>query len=56
MRLCSKFSKHIHKSRGKAELHLRGLRKNLDKNYDGMVYPCGICGGWHIGRRKRKRK
>lgn len=48
-RRCVKVS---HPSRGAAEAHLRSLTK-LDTSYDGKVYPCIYCHGWHIGRAKK---
>lgn len=51
MILCHQTGKHSHKSSGAAEAQLRGLVQR--KGYDGHVYPCIYCQGWHVGRRKK---
>lgn len=43
--------KQVHYSRGKADAHLRQLKRNGE--YSGRVYPCIQCGGFHVGREKR---
>lgn len=47
--ICITTSKETH-TREKARSHLRGLR--IRKQYDGQVYRCRHCGGWHVGSRK----
>ena len=47
-----------HKNRRVAQAMLR-LLKGWKKNYDGHVYHCGDCNGYHVGRpdmRMHKRK
>jgi hypothetical protein len=44
--------KQRHPSRGLAEAHLRSLVRNRE-GYDGRVYPCEECCGWHVGRAKK---
>lgn len=48
--------KQRHASQGQATAHLRGLRDRrlaIGLTYDGHVYPCLECAGWHIGRAKK---
>jgi hypothetical protein len=51
--ICAYTSKETH-TREKARSHLRGLR--IRKQYDGQVYHCRWCGGWHVGSRKGVRR
>jgi hypothetical protein len=48
---CQKTGKQIHLSINKAQKHLIRLKEM--KNYEGKVYGCLYCGGWHIGRQKK---
>lgn len=43
--------KHSHRSIGAAEAHLRSLKAKR-KAYDGDVYACDKCHGWHVGRER----
>jgi hypothetical protein len=52
MEVCAKSGKHGHPSQGKAEAQLRNL-KELNE-YEGVVYACESCKGWHVGRLKQK--
>ena len=51
MEVCFKTGKHSHPSRSKADAHLRGLRERM--GYEGSVYTCQYCEGWHVGRAKQ---
>jgi hypothetical protein len=48
--VCIKTGKHSHLSQGKAEAHLRHLKET---GYEGVVYSCQYCEGWHVGRLKQ---
>jgi hypothetical protein len=50
---CPSSGKEIHWSYGEAMAHLRSLRERTEYQYQGEVYPCDGCGGWHVGRLKR---
>ena len=49
MTVCPKVNKHIHYSLKKAKLHLRRLKSGY--KYDGNIWRCTVCGGWHVGRK-----
>jgi len=49
--ICAATKKRIHPNQGMAEASLRSLWKRRD--YEGHVYPCTSCQGWHIGRLKK---
>jgi pyruvate-formate lyase-activating enzyme len=54
MTVCDSTSKVRHASRHKALHHLRGLRTR--KGYEGAVYRCRYCDGWHVGNLVRDRR
>lgn len=39
-------------SRGMAEAQLRSIHR-MNPDYNGHVYPCVQCQGWHVGRAKK---
>ena len=39
-------------SRGMAEAQLRSIHR-MNPDYNGHVYPCERCAGWHVGRAKK---
>ena len=52
---CVKTGKQIHLSIKKAQKHLRRMRE-IWEVYNGKIYACIHCGGWHIGRQRKKAK
>lgn len=46
---CVETGKISHPSRGKAEAALRAIKKQKEE-YQGHVYPCIYCQGFHFGR------
>ena len=48
--ICEESGKQI-QTKGKADAQLRSLKKLND--YEGEVYPCEYCKGYHVGRKKK---
>jgi len=53
MTVCPQGGKRIHYSEGMARAQLRSLQKRKPE-YNGRVYPCVACRGFHVGRLKEK--
>lgn len=49
MTCCPKTWKQVHYTREEAQSHLRSLRQKRS-DYNGEVYHCSACGGFHVGR------
>lgn len=49
---CPVSGKVVHFDRRVAEAQLRSLQEGF--GYAGHVYPCEGCGGFHVGREKRR--
>ena len=52
--LCPATGKEVHLTKDKANSHLQALRKKL--KYNGEVYPCFHCKGYHVGRKSYTKK
>lgn len=52
MTICRYTAKVIQPSRGAAEAQLRSLKK-IKPAYNGHVFPCIHCQGFHIGRKRQ---
>jgi len=52
MKVCRRSGKHIHKSRGAAEAHIRSLVK-IEPDIQWNAYLCVYCRGWHVGRSRK---
>jgi hypothetical protein len=48
---CPQEKKKINRTRGAAEAQLRSIQR-MREGYEGKVYPCPYCRGWHVGRLK----
>lgn len=49
---CPENNKVIFLNKSKAGASLRSLKERFD--YKGGVFPCVCCGGYHVGRNKKK--
>lgn len=49
--------KHLYSDRTQAEADLAALRRKAPAETSELfnIYRCGFCGGFHIGRRRRRR-
>lgn len=52
MTYCRVSGKQSHSTREEAQRHLKALRHKMCK-YDGEVYPCLSCRGFHVGRPRK---
>jgi len=48
--ICPALNKVRHDTEGRARRSLRSLKKK--KRYDGTVFKCNSCFGWHVGKNK----
>ncbi len=46
--VCPRQGKQVHLTKGKAAKCLQGLKRR--GGYEGTIFRCGTCNGWHIGR------
>ncbi len=51
-RVCLKTGKHFHAARGEALAQQRSLSGRKDEDVE--PYYCESCGGWHVGRQKKR--
>ncbi len=51
-RVCPQTGKHFHASRGEAIAQQRSLTDREGEHRE--PYCCEFCGGWHVGRQKKR--